>query len=136
MNGRALPYDSKEMNAVVTYLQWISKGLPIYGGIPWLGLEPIKIAHKPNLTNGIEVYNQKCMSCHGDNGEGTQFGSPLWGKGSFNDGASMSQLAYFAAFTHKFMPRGNPRLTAKESIDVAAFATSQPRPHFVPKEER
>ena len=133
LNGRALPYDSKEMNAVFTYLHWISKGLPVYADIPWLGLKPLKTAHKPNPIHGKEVYDQKCMSCHGDSGEGTQLAPPLWGKDSFNDGASMAQQAYFAAFTHKSMPLGNPRLAEGDSIDAAAFATGQPRPHFVPK---
>ena len=136
LNGRALPYDSKEMNAVFTYLHWISRGLPIYADIPWLGLKPIKTTYKPNPINGKEVYDQKCAACHGDNGEGTQIAPPLWGKDSFNDGASMAQQAYFASFTRKFMPRGNPRLTEEESIDVAAFATGQPRPHFLPKNGR
>ena len=136
MNGRSLPYDSKEMNAIVTYLHWISKGLPIYADIPWLGLKHIASTHQPNPTKGKEVYAQKCAPCHGGNGEGTPIAPPLWGKNAFNDGASMAKLPYFAAFTHNFMPQGNPQLTEEESIDVAAFATGQPRPHFVPKKER
>jgi cytochrome c len=32
------------------------------------------------------------------------------------------------------MPRGNPDLTPEQAFNVAAFVTSQPRPHFVPKE--
>jgi|GEM_PF-3897149 len=42
MNGKPLPPDSKEMTAIVTYYQWISKGLPIYADIPWLGIKLIK----------------------------------------------------------------------------------------------
>ena len=42
MNGKPLPADSKEMAAILTYYQWISRGLPIYGDIPWLGLRPLK----------------------------------------------------------------------------------------------
>ena len=76
------------------------------------------------------------MPCHGDNGQGTPIGPPLWGKDSFNDGASMAKLEYMAAFTHKFMPQGNPDLTEEETLDVAAFGTGQPRPHFVPKKVR
>jgi len=133
MNGRPLPSDSKEMNAIVTYYQWISKGLPIYADIPWLGLKHIESTHQPNPIKGKEVYGQKCMACHGDNGQGTPIAPPLWGKDSFNDGASMAKLAYLAAFTHKFMPQGNPDLTEKEALDVAAFGTGQPRPHFAPK---
>jgi len=133
MNGRPLPYDSKEMNAIVTYYHWISKGIPIYADIPWLGLKHIGSTHQPNPTKGKEVYGQKCAACHGHNGEGTPIAPPLWGKDSFNDGASMAKLTYLAAFTHKFMPQGNPDLTEEEALDVAAFGTGQPRPHFVPK---
>jgi thiosulfate dehydrogenase len=133
MNGRPLPSDSKEMNAIVTYYQWISKGLPIYADIPWLGLKHIESTHQPSPAKGKEVYGQKCMPCHGGDGQGTPIGPPLWGKDSFNDGASMAKLAYMAAFTHKFMPQGNPDLTEEEALDVAAFGTGQPRPHFVPR---
>ena len=136
MNGRPLPSNSKEMSAIITYFHWISKGLPIYADIPWLGLNPIKSNHQPNPTKGKEVYVQKCAACHGDNGQGTPIGPPLWGKDAFNDGASMAQLAYLAAFTHKFMPQGNPQLTEEESVDVAAFATGKPRPHFVSTKRR
>lgn len=45
----------------------------------------------------------------------------------------MAQLAYLAAFAHEFMPQGGPALTNEEALDVAAFGTGQPRPHFVPK---
>ncbi len=133
MNGRPLPSDSKEMNAVITYYQWISKGLPVYSEIPWLGLKHIESTHPSSPAKGEKVYGKKCAACHAINGEGTQIGPPLWGKDSFNDGASMSQLAYFAAFARQFMPQGNPDLTDEEALDVAAFATRQPRPHFAPK---
>lgn len=133
MNGRPLPSDSKEMNAIVTYFQWISKGLPVYANIPWLGLKLIESTHRPNLARGKDVYGKKCAACHAINGQGTAVGPPLWGKDSFNDGASMSQLAYFAAFARQFMPQGNPDLTDEEALDVAAFATRQPRPYFMPK---
>jgi thiosulfate dehydrogenase len=136
MNGRPLPSDSKEMSAIITYLHWISRGLPIYADIPWLGLKPFESTHQPNPTKGKEVYVQKCAACHGDNGQGTPIGPPLWGKDSFNDGASMAQLKVMASFTHKFMPQGNPQLTEEESVDVAAFATGKPRPHFVPTKRR
>lgn len=136
MNGRALPSDSKEMNAIVTYYQWISKGLPIYAHIPWLGLKPFESTHQPNPAKGKEVYNNKCMACHGGNGEGTPIAPPLWGKDSFNDGAGMAELPKLATFAHDSMPQGNPNLTNEEALDVSAFITRQPRPHFVPKKGR
>jgi thiosulfate dehydrogenase len=133
MNGRPLPSDSKEMNAIITYLHWISKGLPIYAEIPWLGLKFIESTHRSNPAKGKEVYGQKCAACHGINGQGTVIGPPLWGKDSFNDGASMARVEYLAVFAREFMPQGNPNLTDEEALDVAAFATHQPRPYFVPK---
>ena len=136
MNGRPLPPDSKEMNAIVTYLHWISRGLPIYADIPWLGLKPFESTHQPNPTKGKGMYAQKCAPCHGDNGQGTPIAPPLWGKDSFNDGASMAQLTVMASFTRKFMPQGNPDLTEEEAVDVAAFVTGQRRPHFVPTKGR
>ncbi len=136
MNGRVLPSDSKEMNAIVTYYQWISKGLPVYADIPWLGLKLIKTAHQPNPINGKEVYGQKCMACHGGIGQGTPIAPPLWGKDSFNDGAGMAEPPKLAAFAHELMPQGNPNLTDEEALDVSAFITRQPRPRFVPKKAR
>ena len=136
MNGRPLPSDCKEMNAIMTYYQWISKGLPIYADIPWLGLKPIKTTYEANPINGGEVYSQKCMACHGGNGQGTQAAPPLWGKDSFNDGAGMAELAKLAAFARDLMPQGNPNLTNEEALDVSAFITRQPRPHFAPKKRR
>ena len=133
MNGRPLPSDSKEMNAIITYFQWISKGLPVYANIPWLGLRFIESTHRPDVAKGKEVYAKKCAACHAINGQGTVIGPPLWGKESFNDGASMARVEYLAVFAREFMPQGNPNLTDEEALDVAAFATRQPRPHFVPK---
>ena len=133
MNGRPLPSDSKEMNAIITYFQWISKGLPVYANIPWLGPKFIESTHQPNLAKGKEVLGKKCAACHAINGQGIQIGPPLWGKDSFNDGASMARVEYLAVFGRKFMPQGNPDLTDEVALDVAAFATGQPRPHFVSK---
>ncbi len=133
MNGKPLPPDSKEMTALVTYYQWISKGLPIYADIPWLGLKHIKSAHPPDPVKGKQIFAQKCAMCHGNDGQGTQAAPPLWGKDSFNDGAGMHKLENLAAFAYKNMPKGNPDLTPEDALDVAAFVTTQPRPHFVPR---
>jgi len=130
LNGRPLPPESKEMTAIITYYQWISKNLPIYGEIPWLGLRPLKSDHKSDMERGNRIYAGKCAVCHGVSGEGTPIAPPLWGPDSFNDGAGMSTPKTFAAFTHRFMPKGAPDLTVEQSLDVAAFGTAQPRPHF------
>jgi thiosulfate dehydrogenase len=133
MNGSPLPADSKEMIAIVTYYQWISKGLPVYADIPWLGLPPLKSDHKPDQTKGEQVFAQKCFMCHGDNGQGTLAAPPLWGEDSFNDGAGMAKLDNFYAFTHFNMPLGNPELSVEEALDVAEFVITRPRPHYTEK---
>jgi thiosulfate dehydrogenase len=133
MNGKPLPLESKEMVALVTYFQWISKGLPIYQKIPWLGLKHIKNDHKPDAMKGKEIFAKTCIACHGADGQGTTVAPPLWGKNSFNDGAGMDHLANFAAFAHNNMPYHVSNLTEKQALDVAAYVTSQPRPHFSAK---
>jgi thiosulfate dehydrogenase len=130
MNGRSLAEDSREMAGLVTYYQWISRGIPVYGVVPWLGLKKINNPHKPDVVAGKELYATKCVACHGRNGEGTNAAPPMWGEKSFNDGAGMVQADTFAAFAHDNMPLGNPDLSEEQSLDVAAFATSQPRPRF------
>jgi thiosulfate dehydrogenase len=135
MNGRPLPSDSREMNAIITYYQWISKGLPIYAEIPWLGLKHIRSTRPPDPSKGRWIFAEQCAACHGSDGQGTQIAPPLWGSGSFNDGAGMAKLLNLAAFANHFMPKGNPDLTPEQAFDVAAFVTGQPRPHFAAKGE-
>jgi thiosulfate dehydrogenase len=133
MNGRPLPADSREMTAIVTYYQWISKGLPIYGNIPWPGLKHLKNNHRPDKTKGTQVFAQKCAVCHGTSGQGPSAAPPLWGNDSFNDGAGMAKPANLAAFAHFNMPLGNPDLSVEDALDVAAFVSIQPRRHFTVK---
>jgi thiosulfate dehydrogenase len=133
MNGKPLPLDSKEMLALLTYYQWISKGLPIYEDILWLGLKHLQSDHKQDPQKGKLIFTQNCAMCHGNDGQGTQISPPLWGKDSFNDGAGMSKLEKLAAFVYLNMPLGSPNLTIDEALDVASFVISEPRSHFVGK---
>lgn len=132
LNGKALPLDSKEMIALVTYFQWISKGMPIYKDVPWLGLQMLKTNHTPNAENGKTVYFQNCASCHGNEGKGDIHDQipPLWGDLAFNDGAGMNNESILASFIYWNMPYTSPSLTEEEALDVASFITKQPRPHF------
>ncbi len=130
MNGKRLPPEGKHMQAIMAYYHWISKGLPIYAHIPWLGLKKIKSAHKPDPAAGKTVFAGVCARCHGQDGLGTAIAPPLWGGGSFNDGAGMRKLENFSGFTRNFMPKNNPTLDDAQALDVSAFALSHPRPHF------
>jgi len=135
MNGKALPTNSEEMQALMAFYHWISKGIPIYAYVPWLGLKRISQGgYPPDESIGWKTYVAECTPCHGDNGQGTRIAPPIWGKGSFNDGAGMAKLETFASFIYHFMPMGNPNLSIDRSFDVAKFCTTQPRPHFEQKQ--
>ncbi|MGA1874819.1 MAG: c-type cytochrome [bacterium] len=129
LNGDPLPAEGREMTAILTYLQWIARDLPVYAHIPWLGLRPIESDHQPDPETGRQVFTRICAKCHGNEGQG-QTAPPLWGSDSFNDGAKMHELSTLAAFAYDNMPRGNPGLSVEEALDAAAYVTGQPRPHF------
>jgi len=144
MNGRALPVQSAEMQAIVGYVRFLSTGVPAGQEIPGLGA-----GHMPDLDRaadpgrGLAVYSRACAGCHGSDGAGVRRSlptvdlgymvPPLWGSDSFNDGAGMMRLITAANFVHFNMPHGadylNPQLTVEEAWDVAAYMVSQPRPH-------
>jgi thiosulfate dehydrogenase len=144
MNGRAMPNDAPEMQAIVAYIRFLSSGIPPGQAIPGLGagqMPELKRAADP--ARGKMVYERKCLICHNVDGQGirrslptTDLGymiPPLWGNDSFNDGAGMSRLITAANFVHFKMPHGadylNPQLTVEQAWDVAAYMISQPRPH-------
>jgi thiosulfate dehydrogenase len=133
MNGIAPPNDSLQMQALVTYLTWISHEVQDAPKLPWLGLTPLSSKHVPNKVQGENVYNENCSLCHGPNGEGTSEVPPLWGDRSYNDGAGMNTMTMLSSFVWYNMPYGQPSLTEEEALDVAAYVISQPRPHFESK---
>lgn len=131
MNGKALPLNSREMLALVTYLHWISKGLPVYEKVPWLGLPKLSSRHIAKVDNGKKVYAKYCAMCHGKDGQGELENRipPLWGPKGFNVAAGMNQVDTLASFIYSNMPyQEEQTLTEEEAIDVAAYIVSQPKP--------
>lgn len=136
MNGKPLPVDSKEMQAITAYLTWISKKYPIYGNAPWLGIKPLKSKHQPDAIQGKKLYAEFCMDCHGANGDGGNRAPghagksipPIFGKNSYNTSAGMHNLETFASFIYHNMPLDDPHLEAIEALDIAAYVHEQPRP--------
>lgn len=141
MNGKPLPEDGREMEAMVAYLQFIGRKSPQGVRVAGMGLPPLrKSPRAPDPAQGAKVYASHCAKCHKEQGEGEPLMAPgvgweippLWGDGSFNSAAGMSRLETAAAFIHANMPIGTsyrePILTAQEAWDVAAFVTSKPRP--------
>lgn len=144
MNGRPLPPDSPELNAIVAYLKFLSSGVPVGNVVVGRGLPKIDFPERAaDPVAGATVYAQFCAACHGAKGEGMRNGKagdalgylnpPLWGADTFNDGAGMARVIMAARFIRGNMPKGvsheAPVLSAEQAFDVAAFINSQQRPH-------
>ncbi len=143
MNGKPLSVDSREMKAMVAYMDWLSKDMPK----KILGLKTPKFEgpnRKADVIRGEEMYNRLCMSCHGRNGDGYQSMSAgvsgshvapaLWGPNSYNNGAGMNRLLTNAAFVRSNMPLGTvwnrPAITKEDAYDIAAYLSSKERPQM------
>ena len=141
MNGKPLPYTSKEMRAMATYMKWLSTGVPTGAMTEGQGLvkvSPLNRAGDPK--QGEKVYVAKCAACHGANGEGIKNEQggytfpPVWGADSYNTGAGMYRLLKFVSYVKANMPKGDATLTDAEAFDVGAYVNSQPRPIFKGRE--
>jgi thiosulfate dehydrogenase len=140
MNGRALPLESREMRAFLSYMRWLSTGIPDGANLRGAGTLRIKEPDRAaDPGRGAEVYAKACVACHGVDGSGqrAQIGlgyqfPPLWGPDSYNNGAGMSRLLTAAGYALHNMPLGtrfdSPFLMDDEAYDVAAYIVSQKRP--------
>lgn len=141
MNGKPLPHDGREMQALIAYIKFVGQGSPEGVRVPGMGLRPLPAtAESPDATRGEAVYAKFCANCHRADGQGEQGLDPhvgytippLWGEASFNDAAGMAKLDYAAAYIYANMPYGidyrDPVLTPQQALDVAAYIVSKPRP--------
>lgn len=141
LDGNALDTNSKEMQAIVAYINWLGKDVAKGEKPKGSGLKKMNFLDRAaNPSNGKILYAEKCQTCHQKEGEGTYNAEsksylypPLWGKNSYNDGAGLYRISNFAMFIKSNMPLGasheNPILTDEEAWDIAAFVNSQNRPH-------
>jgi thiosulfate dehydrogenase len=135
---------SKEVLAVASYITWLSKGYPVGQNPSWRNrnaIAPDKLIaiEKLDRAKGEAIYQERCTSCHGLDGQGVQVGDkkagPLWGPDSWNDGAGAARVYTLAGIVRYTMPYLDPgSLTDEEAQQVAAFITSQTRPRFPFKE--
>ena len=147
MNGRPLPLDSPEIEAIEAYIRFLGSGQP--KGIPVVGLGAPRLAlptRAADPVHGATVFQTYCAVCHQPGGQGVRNSPldqerkqqrylfpPLWGSDSYNDAAGMARNITAAWFVHANMPRGitfaYPLLDADDAYDVVAFINEQPRPH-------
>ncbi len=133
-HGRPMPLDSKEMVAMVSYMRWLSQGVPTGKRVPGDGGIELKYPDRAaDPAKGAIVYTEHCARCHGAEGQG-QFKPdssgyiypPLWGPHSYENGSSMHRVLKAARFIKANMPHNiatwdKPVLTDEQAIDVAAF---------------
>ena len=137
MNGRALVVDSREMTAMLMYIQWLSTGVPVGVEVVGRGMGDVDGSLRPDPIHGKQIYAAKCAACHGVNGEGikgpadTYAFPPVWGGASFNIGAGLARTYTAAGFIKRNMPLGQGNsLSDQDAVDVAEYLTHQPRPAF------
>lgn len=137
LNGRPLDEGSREMRAILAYIAWLSSSIPAGAEPEGRGTAPLAAARPPDPKRGKAVYERRCARCHGRDGAGRDDGAggiqypALWGRGSFNLGASMARTSKAAAFVRRNMPQDDPGgLSDLESWDVAEYFTHRPRPDF------
>ena len=140
LNGTALDSTSREMQALLAYMEWlgtrIDKGKKPRGS----GLAELQYMNRAaDPANGEAIYSAKCESCHQKDGTGVKAANgltyqypPLWGEHSYNIGAGLYRLSRFAGYVKNNMPQGatweSPLLSDEEAWDVAAYVNSQQRP--------
>ncbi len=140
LNGTALDSTGREMQAIVAYMQWLGTGIAKEKKPKGSGIVELAFLDRPaDPKRGEAVFEAKCVSCHGKDGQGmlkadgpTHIYPPLWGDGSYNQGAGLFRMSRFAGYVKANMPLGatweTPQLTDEEAWDVAAYVNSQPRP--------
>jgi thiosulfate dehydrogenase len=130
-NGRPLPSDAPEMQALVAYINWLSSSE--VKGEPYKGRGLVKLAALTgNSARGKQAYASQCAACHGVEGAGFPPNlPPVWGPASYNDGAGINRPENMAAFLFHNMPKDHPgTLTAQQSFDIAVFLHTMPRPRL------
>jgi thiosulfate dehydrogenase len=140
LNGEAIDSLSKEMRAMVAYINWTGKNVNKNTKVDGAGTKELNFLDRAaNPATGAVIYATKCSSCHGKNGEGVlSFDSvgfiypALWGEHSYAVSAGMFRLSKLASFIKHNMPLGatytEPLLNDEEAWDVAAYINSLPHP--------
>lgn len=142
MNGRKMPEDCEEMDAIISYMEWLSDDVPEEIEKLYKGYVKINIPnYKADPVLGKELYIQHCHRCHMEDGigkrtPGVNFSGyiypPLGGHDTFNDGAGMNRVITAANFIKANMPFGAtydaPLVTDEEAFHVAAYINTFKRP--------
>jgi thiosulfate dehydrogenase len=134
LNGKALEPASRDMRDIVSYMAFLSHGIPTGAAVEGQGLPKLSVTAGDTIA-GAALFKTTCAVCHGADGQGTAIATPLWGPQSFNIAAGMARVRTAAAFIRYNMPFDKPgSLTDQQAFDVARYLTTRPRPDFPGKE--
>ena len=134
--GNVLPVESREMQDILSYIAFLSRGIPVGTKIAGAdGLLAMADTLRGDTLQGKTLFQKECAVCHGAEGQGNAPIPPLWGPRSFSIGASMAREERAASFIFHNMPQTKPgSLTAQQAFDLSAYINSHPRPDSPGKE--
>lgn len=148
MNGRKMPEDCEEMEAIISYMEWLSEDIPDEIERRYKGYMKIAIPeYKADPSLGKALYTKHCQHCHMENGVGKKIPGanftgyiypPIGGEDTYNDGAGMNRVLTAANFIKANMPFGAsydaPQVTDDEAYHLAAYINTFKRPAKPDKE--
>lgn len=129
-NGVMPPANAPEVIAIKTYINYLSINQVIGQSPRGRGISTLpETIYEPNSVNGQIVYQQQCTTCHGDDGQGHNKYSPIWGIQSYTSGSAMNNVPLAAGFLKtKMSQMTNSNLSVQQAFDVAAYLNIQTRP--------
>lgn len=143
MNGTPPPEGHPVSLALIAYISWISQGQPMGQRPEWLGENRLPAEARIAMAvldpdEGRAIYERECVMCHGLDGQGVSLPQgrpgPLWGPGSWNDGAGAARPWTLAGFIRWAMPLTEPgSLSDREAQLVAAYINRHDRPVYPTK---
>lgn len=134
-NGVRPPLGSRPSVAITAYITWLSSGQRIAMN-PSKPLGPYAVdslaidINTRDVGRGKSLYLDRCAGCHGDDGQGDGDSPPVWGEMSYNDGAGLAGNIKLASWLKVSMPPDEENLTDQESLDIASYINTHPRPKF------
>ena len=131
---------SREVRAIISYMTWLSSKSQPNMRMAGTGLLDLSYPDRPSdPKRGRELYQEKCISCHGAEGKGSPQADfkkgggyvfpPIAGNDTYDDGGHMYLVPLFARFILVNMPLGataeKPILTVDQALDISAYVNSE-----------